>query len=147
MKPLPTLFLLCFIALLLPGCGGSYEPTYSKGLAECYWKEFGVRPPADVTNLHAKQVIIGDGARAWLRFDTTPSMVETLLKNFAPTNRETFAGCSGGANTPRWWTPDNDHVTAFYAASGWNKNFAHSFAVIAHDTNKHIVYFCHDGDF
>ncbi len=140
-------FLIGCLAAFLFGCSGSYEPTDSKGLAECYRKEFGIRPPAEVTNLHAKQVIIGDGARAWLRFETTPVFVDALVKSFTPTNRETFEMFSGGANTPRWWAPDSSHITAYFGVGGWNKNFAHSYAVMAHDSSKRTVFFCHDGDF
>jgi hypothetical protein len=28
--------------------------------------------------------------------------------------------------------------------SGWRKDFSHSSAVLAHDADKRVVYFCHD---
>jgi hypothetical protein len=136
--------LLCYLALVVAGCGGTYEPTSRQGQAECYRAEFGTLPPAGVTNIHAKQIIIGDAARAWLRFEATPGVVDSLLMRFAPTNRQAFDEHSGGANTPAWWTPDTSNITAFYGTSGWRKDFSYSRAVIAHDADKRVVYFCHD---
>ena len=144
MKLQPKPFLLCCLALLAAGCGGTYEPTDAKGRANCYRAEFGVLPPAEVTNIQAKQIIIGDAARAWLRFEATPAVVDSLLTRFAPTNRQTFDEHTGGANTPTWWKPNSYQTTSFYGAKGWRKDFSHSYAVIAHDDDKRVVYFCHD---
>ncbi len=144
MKFAARLFLFCCVALLLAGCGGTYEPTDTKGQAECYRMEFGTLPPAGVTNIHGKQIIIGDAARAWLRFEATPALVDSLLKGFTSTNRQTFDEHSGGANTPAWWTPGSSHITTFNVISGWRKDFSHSSAVLAHDAEKRVVYFCHD---
>jgi hypothetical protein len=137
-------FLLSWAVLLLAGCGGTHEPTDAKGQAECYRMEFGALPPAGVTNIHGKQIIIGDAARVWLRFEATPALVDSLLKSFSPTNRQAFDDRSGGANIPAWWTPESNHIKAFYGVSGWRKDFSYSYAVIAHDADKRIVYFCHD---
>src|SRR5258708_3282930 len=123
-KQITALILLVWVALLLAGCGGTYEPTDKNGVAQCYRMEFGVPPPAEVANIHGKQIIIGDGARAWLRFQATPALVDSLLKRgFKPTNRETFNMHSGGANTPKWWTPDSNQVTVFYGFGGWRLFF------------------------
>jgi hypothetical protein len=131
------------VSLFLVGCGGTYEPKDAKGRAECYRMEFGSLPPTGVTNIQGKQVVVGDAAGAWLRFETTPATVDSLLKSFASTNRQTFDHYSGGANTPTWWTPDRDRITVFYRVSGWRKDFSSSYAVIAHDAEKRVVYFCH----
>jgi hypothetical protein len=144
MKLTARLLCLCCVAVLLSGCSGTYEPRNAKGQAECYRMEFGTLPPAGVTNIQAKQIIIGDAARAWLRFEATPALVDSLLKGFTSTNRQSFDAHSGGANTPTWWTPDSNHITTFYVISGWRKDFSHSSAVLAHDADKHTVYFCHD---
>ncbi|HEY1121270.1 MAG TPA: hypothetical protein VGE67_06700, partial [Haloferula sp.] len=119
------------------------EPSSEKGKAACYETEFGALPPASVTHIQAKQVMIGDSAQAWLRFEATPEVVDSLLKRFAPSDRYTFNANSGGGNTPGWWKPDSDHLTAFYVAEGWRKDFGGSHAVIAHDAGKRLVYFCH----
>jgi len=144
MKFIVRLLLFCCAALLMIGCGGTYEPADAKGQADCYRTEFGTLPPAGVTHIHGKQIIIGDAAGAWLRFEATPALVDSLLKGFTSTNRQTFDEHSGGANTPAWWTPDGDRITTFYVFSGWRKDFSHSSAVIAHDADKRVVYFCHD---
>lgn len=125
------------------GCSGSHEPTDAKGQAACYETEFGTLPPAGVAHIQAKQVIIGDAAGAWLRFEATPEIVDSLLKRFGPSDRGVFNQNSGGGNTPAWWKPGSDHLTAFYEAEGWRKDFGNSTAVIAHDANKRVVYFSH----
>ena len=111
MKFTARLLLFCAATLLLVGCGGTYEPSDAKGQADCYRMEFGSLPPAGVTNILGKQIIIGDAARAWLRFEATPALVESLCKGFTSTNRLTFDEHSGGENTPAWWTPDSDRIT------------------------------------
>lgn len=135
---------LCCVAPVLTGCGGSYEPTSAKAQADCYQMEFGTSPPVGVKNIQAKQIVIGDAVRAWLRFDATPAVVDSLLKDFTSTNRQTFVEHSGGANTPLWWAGSSSQTTAFYVFSGWRKNFSYSSAVLAHDADKLVVYFCHD---
>lgn len=136
---------LVFAALLFLGCGGTYEPTDQKKIALCYSAEFGGLPPAGTTNIQAKQIVIGDAVGAWLRFETTPATVDSLLKiGFAPTNGATFLQHSmAGANTPKWWKLEGSQVTSFYVFSGWRTNFSYSYAVIAHDVDKRLVYFCH----
>jgi hypothetical protein len=134
--------LLC-IALLLTGCG-SYEPDDEKGRAKCYQTEFGTPPPEGITNILAKQIVIRDSARVWLRFEATPALVDSLLKGFAASDRETFDEHAGGENSPAWWTPDRDKIVRFHLIRDWNKDFTNSSAVIAHDAEKRVVYFCHD---
>jgi hypothetical protein len=141
MKVIARYLMICCAAVMTPGC--SSEPSDAKGQAECYRTEFGTLPPAGVTNIRAKQIVIRDSARAWLRFEAAPEIVDSLLKRFTPSNRQTFDEHSGGDNTPAWWKPDSDHITVFYAVEGWSKDFSNSTSVIAHDAEKRVVYFCH----
>jgi len=105
--------------------------------------EFGALPPAFIKNLRAKQVVIRDAAGAWLKFEATPELVDSLRSGFVPSNRAIFDEHSRGENTPRWWTPDADQMTTFFVKDGWKKEFSHSTAVIAHDAGKRVVYFSH----
>jgi hypothetical protein len=131
-------------ALLSAGCSGSFEPSDKNGLAGCYQAEFGVLPPADATILHGKQVVVGDAAQAWLKFQATPVLVDSLLaKGFSPVDRETFLDRSDGGNRPAWWNPESSLLTAFYVVSDWRKDYHNSRAYIAHDANKQTVFFCH----
>lgn len=141
MKVIARYLLILSAALAMLGC--SYEPSDEKDRAECYKTEFGTLPPSGVTNIQAKQIVIRDAAGAWLRFEATPEIVDSLLKRFGPSDRGVFNENSGGDNTPEWWKPDGDHVTVFYEAEGWSKDFSNSTAVIAHDAEKRVVYFSH----
>lgn len=144
MKVIARYLLICCAVVTALGCSGSHEPTDAKGQAECYQTEFGSLPPACIAHIQAKQVMIGDAARAWIRFEATPEIVDSLLKRFTSSDRGTFGQHSGGGNMPAWWKPDSDHLTAFYVVEGWRKDFGASYAVIAHDAEKGVVYFCHD---
>ena len=134
---------LLFLCAAVATLGCSSEPGDEAGKAACYEMEFGTPPPAGVTNLRAKQYVVQDTVVAWLRFEATPEIVDSLLKRFAPSDRKAFDEASGGANTPEWWKPDGDQITVFYSVEGWSKDFPNSTAVIAHDAGKRVVYFSH----
>lgn len=132
------------LLLALTGCSGSSEPTSSAALAKCYATEFGVGPPASVTNLQAKQVIVGDAGGAWLRFEADSNTVTQLISGrFTPSDHAMFENTSGGGNTPSWWNPEADSLTAFYVNNQWRKGSNYSVAVLAHDSARHVVYFSH----
>jgi len=141
MKVIVRYLLILCTAVATLGC--SSEPGDEAGKAACYETEFGTLPPAGVTDIQAKQYVVQDTIVAWLRFEATPDVVDSLLKRFALSDRKTFDEASGGANTPGWWKPDGDHVTVFYSVEGWSKGFTSSTAVIAHDAGKRVVYFSH----
>jgi hypothetical protein len=130
--------------ILSCGCGGTYEPSNDQGRAKCYAAEFGGPPPVGVTNLQAKQVVVGDAGGAWLRFEANSNFVSLLLSNrFSPSDRFTFVSRSGGGNTPLWWNPEVDVLTSFYINNQWRAGSNYSVAVIAHDNARRVVYFHH----
>ena len=142
MRYVPVLTLA--LALVLAGCGGSYEPSDPADVARSYRDEFGSRPPENVRHIHSKVFMQGDAAVAWLRFEATPEIVDALVGRFEPSRRESFAENTGGANIPAWWTPEQHHLTTFYEVAGWRRDFSHSVAYLAHDADKRMVYFCHE---
>lgn len=142
----PLHILVCaFASLLLIGCGSSYEPVDAKGLAKCYEFEFATPPPPGVTNLKAKNVVVRDAAQVWLRFEADSNIVSQIISNrFTPTESHTFTLEGRGGNTPIWWTPESNALTAFYINKQWRpQSNATSIAVLAHDATKRIVYFTH----
>ena len=138
-----TIALASLFALL--ACGGTYEPRGSRELADCYATEFGATPPAAVSHLRAKQIVIGDFAGQWLQFEANSSVVSDLVRlGFMPSNRAEFMRETGGANAPPWWQPEVGHLTTFYIHSRWRpRQFSHSVAVLAHDAEQRVVYFHH----
>src|SRR3954451_14621504 len=115
-------YLCLAIAVALSGCGGTSEPTDARALAECYRTEFGTGPPTGITNLRAKQVVVGDAGGAWLRFEANSNIVAQIVSNrFAPSDRVTFSSNSGGGNTPGWWKPEADSLTVFFINNQWRK--------------------------
>ncbi len=145
--PMPTrsnsLIILIVTCFFLACCGGAYEPKSVKGMARCFEAEFGKLPPPGVTMLRAKQIIIGDAARAWLKFDAIPSEAEKLFKDFIPTEKDEFDDHSGSANTPLWFRNRIDETMKFYLKNGWNGKYLESTAVVAYDVKNQLVYFCH----
>jgi hypothetical protein len=132
------------LVFFLSGCGGVSDPTDAHTLAQCYATEFGQQPPAGVTNIKARQVIVGDAGGAWLRFEADSNIVAQIVSSrFVSSDRAAFISDSGGGNTPAWWKPDHDSLTAFYICNQWRPGTNYSVAVLAHDASCHIVYFHH----
>jgi hypothetical protein len=138
---------ICLIAVMaLSGCGGSSEPTDGAALAKCYAQEFGAYPPAGVSHLQAKQVVVGDAGGAWLRFVADPVTFDnSVIKRFTPCDHSTFAHYDGsGGNTPSWWKPAPTPTTKYYRCSNWRtgtNNYSES--VIAYDRANNVVHFHH----
>jgi hypothetical protein len=136
------------IFVVLYGCGGTSEPTDKSTLAKCYATEFGVDPPTGITNLKAKQVVVGDAGGAWLRFEANSNIITQIISNrFIPSDRVTFDSSSGGANTPSWWRPEEDSLTAFFVNNQWTKGSNYSVAVLGYDDAHRVVYFHHGVSF
>lgn len=114
-------------------------------LAAAYRTEFGDPPPSDVTDMRARQVVVGDSGAALLRFRASSQTIDGLLARFVASDRGTFAKAGSGGNVPSWWTPDVDKVESFYTADHWSKFFSYSTAHIGIDREKSIVYFYHSG--
>ena len=131
--------------IFVAGCGSSYEPTSQKALADCYKSEFKSAPPATVGSLQAKQVIVRDAGRQWLRFAADSATVASILKNgFESSDEREFLRETGGASIPAWWSPSSDHLTSFYSHPKWTKHFgkdSQGRAYLAHDANTKLVYF------
>ena len=139
-----SLFIWSGLIVLSSSCGGTYEPSNAQDRAKCYATEFGTAPPAGLTNLQAKQVIVGDAGAAWLRFEANSNVISGILTNrFAPSDRSTFLSNSRGGNTPVWWNPEGDALTLFYINTQWRPGSNYSGAVIGHDAFRHVVYFHH----
>ena len=138
-------YLAVVASILIGGCGGTSEPTTAKDLAECYKTEFDTPPPATVGSLQAKQIVVRDSGGQWLRFTADAATIDSILaRGFHPSDQDTFSRNTGGANTPSWWRPSPDRVTAFYFHPNWKKHFganSSSEAYLAHDANKKLVYF------
>ena len=129
----------------MAGCGGTYEPTSAKALAECYKSEFDTLPPATIGSLQAKQVIVGDSGRQWLRFTADATTIASIVsKGFEPSDETQFLSETAGGNMPAWWHPSSDGLSKFYSHPKWTKHFgedAQGRAYLAHDANKKLVYF------
>ena len=133
-------------ALVLLGCSGSSEPTDPAALAQCYATEFGSPPPAGVQNLKAKQVMVGDAAAAWLRFEADSNVISQIVHNrFIESNQTEFRiyGNPEGGNTPGWWQPNLDALSAFYINKQWRPGSNYSIAVLGYDPTNRLVYFHH----
>jgi uncharacterized protein YceK len=132
------------VVLVLSGCGGVSDPTDPKTLAQCYATEFGQQPPAGVSNLKARQVIVGDAGGAWLRFVADSNVVAQIISSrFTSSDRAAFISDSGGGNTPAWWKPEDDSLADYYICSQWRSGTNYSVAVLACDAAHHVVYFHH----
>jgi hypothetical protein len=132
--------------LTLSGCGGTSEPTDPATLAQFYATEFGSSPPSGVTNLRAKQVVVGDAGGAWLRFEASSNIVSQITSNrFTKSDQMSFQiyGNPDGGNTPDWWNPQPNTLTAFYINMQWRPGSNYSIAVLGYAASNHVVYFHH----
>ena len=124
----------------------TYDPEDPEELARGFAFELHQPWERDVQALQNRRVTIGDGVASWVRFETTPQLVETLIAGFAPSDWQTFYTGREGPNVPSWWQPEADGITQYYYTEGWEKGCStFSFAYLAHDPGKRIVYFHHSG--
>lgn len=103
-----------------------YDPTTQADLQKAYKADFGSLPPAGVTVLKSRQIVIADCGRQWLLLKTTPEQAERhIAMGFqkADTAPPDFRG-EAGANAPKWWQPPTAQLE-FYEntnrskAGGW----------------------------
>jgi hypothetical protein len=98
------LMLCCSIALF--SCGGSNEASSSKEAAGWYKFEFDIEPATTIHDIKAKQIVVGDAARAWLRFRASKQDVDLLIsRGFHPILAHDFEqelNLENG-NAPSWW--------------------------------------------
>lgn len=125
---------------------GSYEPDDPAELARGYEFELHRPPTDDVQGLRIRRDGVGDGVGSWVKFTASPRTVESLIKDFAPCESRKFDDAMRGANVPGWWAPGEDGMLYFYYTEGWEEGCGtFSFAYLAHDAGKNMVYFHHSG--
>lgn len=135
--------LILAFAASLAGCSGTKDLTTAEDLTHCYEHHFGLLP-ADVADLKARVVVIGDWGGDWLGFMAPAALVDQIIaRGFIVSKREEFLEESGGPNAPPWWTPEADGMIRYYIHRHWPSKFTHSVAVLAHDQQKKTVYFMH----
>lgn len=138
---------ILLISLCVISCGGENESYDDSGSIETYKFEFGEIPTPDIKKIHAKQLIIADACRAWLKFEAGASLSEELKrKGFHVISKQEFDQNSGGANIPSWWEIKSGDDAVFYGFNHWKNNFTNSMAVFWYDKDSKLMYFCHDAD-
>jgi len=138
-------FLPMASALLMSGCGGSYEPSNARELVECYKTEFDADPSPAVAALQAKQIVRAGSGAQFLRFTADEATIDSILaRGFNPINKVTFDQETASGNAPAWWRPLEDKMSLFFKHPNWKKHFgagSQSTAYLACDADKKIVYF------
>jgi hypothetical protein len=136
------LLLFCLSGLL--SCGGSHEAETAAEAASCYKFEFDMDPASGVSNIKAKQIVVGDSVVAWLKFNVSSQDFDLLkARGFFPISYDNFEqelNLKSG-NAPSWWQVSNNNK--FYKIVGWKKEFSYSCAFISYDVGKNIICFCH----
>ncbi|EDY20408.1 hypothetical protein CfE428DRAFT_2332 [Chthoniobacter flavus Ellin428] len=97
-----------------------WDPTSEADLKAAYAADFGVAPPAGITVLKARQLVVGDAAVQWLLLKASPEEVEKhIAKGFVPA-RETLSDFDGrhNPNAPAWWKPPSGHLR-LYESHHW----------------------------
>ena len=127
---------------LFAGCG-PYDPKSAADLAECYKVEFGAPPPAGITVIKARQMVIRDWGGQWLKLHAESNLVDSIiLERFTKTKGAPHAFRSGGANAPDWWILPPADELEFYRADEWTKgSFQMSSATVAVHRSSGTVFF------
>lgn len=123
-----------------------YDPTDPEELAKGY--EFELHQPftSDVQDLAIRRVVIGDGVGSWVKFTASPITVDSIIVHFAPSDKIKFHESQRGANVPGWWQPEPDRMANFYYVEHWEEGCStFSFAYLACNTSRQVVYFHHSG--
>ncbi len=125
---------------------GVYDVKSREDLERGYEYELHRRITSDVHDLQIRRVGIGDGVGSWVRFRASSQTIDSLVKSFSPSDRSKFEDGARGANIPSWWEPEVDKMANYYYTEQWEPGCStFSFAYLAHDATKQVVYFHHSG--
>jgi hypothetical protein len=125
---------------------GSFEPDDPMELARGY--EFELHQPVtdDVQGLRIKRIGIGDGVGSFLKCEASSSTIDSIVSRFGQSDRNAFFEGAKGANVPGWWDPSGEGMVKFYYVEGWEPGCGtFSYAYLAHDASKRVLYFHHSG--
>ena len=138
---IPLLLFMMFI-----NKAGSYEPDDPMELARGYEFELHQKITSDVHGLRIRRIGIGDGVGTYLKCEASSYSIDSLISQFSESDGYTFYEGAKGANVPDWWDPGGDRMTKFYYTENWEPGCGtFSFAYLAHDDWKRVLYFHHSG--
>lgn len=120
-----------------------YDPSSETELRRAYEADFGKPPPAGITVLKARQVVISDCGAQWLLLSAKPKEIDQhIAMGFTKTAfpPRDFRG-DAGANAPRWWQPPTNRLE-LYENNNWNKaGWSWSSAAIGVDRGSNLIWF------
>jgi len=121
-----------------------YDPTSEAELKTAYAADFGKLPPAGITVLKSRQVVISDSGAQWLLLKATPEEIERHI-NMGFTKTDFPPGDfrdDAGANAPDWWQPPTNRLD-LYENNNWNKTggWSWSSAAIGVDRGSNLIWF------
>ncbi len=121
-----------------------YDPSSEVALKNAYKADFGTLPPAGVTVLKARQIIVGDAGGQWLLLKASPQEIERhIAMGFKKLDAipDAFDG-RAGPNAPKWWQPPTDGLET-YENKNWRKDggWLRSEAVIGVDRGSGLIWF------
>ncbi len=121
-----------------------YDPTSTADLKKAYQAEFGTLPPAGVTVLKARQIVIADSGAQWLLLQVAPDQIDKHIGMGFTKTEETPLEFLGppGPNAPKWWTPPATGLE-FYSNTNWSKagGWYHSEASMGIDRASQTIWF------
>jgi hypothetical protein len=125
-------------------CFRPYDPTSDADLNQAYRADFGTLPPAGVTVLNARQIVVGDSGGQWLLLKVTPEEIDKhIAMGFmkAETIPSNFRGAAG-ANAPKWWQPPAARLE-LYENKNWSKagGWSSSEATMGIDRSSNVIWF------
>jgi len=121
-----------------------YDPTSETELKRAYEADFGNLPPAGITVLKARQIVVGDSGGQWLLLKATPEEIDRhIAMGFtnSPYVPSDFDG-DAGANAPKWWQPPTKGLE-FYENNNWSKagGWHSSWATMGVDRSSNVIWF------
>jgi hypothetical protein len=139
------LFVIAIVALLL-GCG-PYDPKKVNDLADCYRAEFGTLPPAGVTVIKARQMVIRDWGAQWLQIHADTNLIDAvILTNFTKQKSAPAGfGSSKSGYTPDWWVLPPSEQLEFYTCAQWTTNggwHSSSASIAVHRVTSVVFFRC-----
>jgi hypothetical protein len=121
-----------------------YDPTTKADLQNAYKADFGTLPPAGVTVLKSRQIVIADSGGQWLLLKATPEEIDRHIgmgfqkAEAAPRDFRDEAG----ANAPKWWQPPTARLE-LYENTNWSKagGWHSSQATMGVDRASNLIWF------
>lgn len=111
---------------------------YSSSPVVVYQYTFGMKPPADVSNIKSSQYYFLDTGHTYLKFNASPNTVAKIISRGLQEKTDMRLDSSGA---PKWWDPPLNSDVEMYQGYFEDRDFGFEREQLIYDPATQTVYF------